>query len=129
VLRMMLCKKGDLGRGNGRVAETQVSPGGACGAMGGHKGAQTWGGSLQSSFSAFGKSILAKDHHLPFDDGNRTNTELSSVSKLGDQNDSCTSGLLHSDGTISLSVNYPDQISTRLMPLLVGPTSIGTCLA
>jgi hypothetical protein len=52
VLRMMLCKRGDLGRENGWVADTQVSPGVACGAMGGRKGAQTWGGSLQSSFSA-----------------------------------------------------------------------------
>jgi hypothetical protein len=52
VLRMMLYKRGDLGRGNGRVGETKVSPGGACGAIGGHKGAQTWGGSLRSSFSA-----------------------------------------------------------------------------
>jgi hypothetical protein len=52
VVRMMLCKRGDLGRGNGGVAETQVSPGGACGAIGGSKGAQTWRGSLQSGFSA-----------------------------------------------------------------------------
>jgi hypothetical protein len=52
VLRMMPCKRGELGRGNGGVAETQVSPGGACGAMGGRKGAQSWRGSLQSGFSA-----------------------------------------------------------------------------
>jgi hypothetical protein len=52
VLRMMPCKRGDLGRDIGGVAEMQVSPGSACGAMGGRKGAQTWGGCLQNGFSA-----------------------------------------------------------------------------
>jgi hypothetical protein len=51
VLRMMLCKMGDFGGAKVGEAETQVSPGGAGGAVWGSKGAQTGRGRLQRGFS------------------------------------------------------------------------------